>query len=100
MLTAEEVLGGAGPVSRHTLNRNPHRMQAFRLTGLYFREQEAQDLLAQIASHRWIEAEKAGRDIWSERDPVCPACAAGRDWLSRHFSDWLNWRARQRCEAC
>jgi hypothetical protein len=43
---------------------------------------------AEILKHKWIESEKAGRDIGFER--------ARLDWIVRHRS---NWRDRRRKEA-
>lgn len=92
--------GEGGVTTRRALARNPHRREAFRLTGLYFTEDEASDLLAAISEHRWIEAEKAGRDIWVEKDPSCPRCAATRDWMSRFFPHWAQWRLGQSPSMC
>jgi hypothetical protein len=43
---------------------------------------------AEILKHKWIESEKAGRDIGFEK--------ALLDWIMRHRS---NWRDRRRREA-
>jgi hypothetical protein len=43
---------------------------------------------AEILKHKWIESEKAGRDIGFER--------ALLDWIVKHRS---NWRERRRKEA-
>ncbi len=43
---------------------------------------------AEILKHKWIESEKAGKDIGFER--------ALLDWIVRHRS---NWRDRRRKEA-
>jgi len=43
---------------------------------------------AEILKHKWIESEKAGRDIGFEK--------ALLDWIMRHRS---NWRDRRRKEA-
>ena len=43
---------------------------------------------AEILKHKWIESEKAGKDIGFER--------ALLDWIVKHRS---NWRERQRKEA-
>jgi hypothetical protein len=40
----------------------------------------------EIAKHKWIESEKAGRDIGWPR--------ASAEWFQNHFSDWI--RAQQR----
>ena len=43
---------------------------------------------AEILKHKWIESEKAGKDIGFERDLL--------DWIVKHRS---NWRERRRKEA-
>jgi hypothetical protein len=43
---------------------------------------------AEILKHKWIESEKAGKDIGFER--------ALLDWIVKHRS---NWRERRRMEA-
>jgi hypothetical protein len=43
---------------------------------------------AEVLKHKWIESEKAGRDIGFEK--------ALLDWIVRHRS---NWRERRRKEA-
>ena len=43
---------------------------------------------AEILKHKWIESEKAGKDIGFER--------ALLDWIVKHRS---NWRERRRTEA-
>lgn len=45
-------------------------------------------MLAEVRSHRWIEAEKAGADIWSAVDPENPDRAALRDWFAKHYHNW------------
>jgi len=37
----------------------------------------------EIARHKWIESEKAGRDIGLER--------AIADWLEKHFAEWEHY---------
>ena len=44
---------------------------------------------AEILKHKWIESEKAGRDIGFEK--------ALLDWIVKHRS---NWRERRMKEAC
>ncbi len=100
ILSRAEAAGDGGVTTRRALARNPHRREAFRLTGLYFSEEEARDLIAAISEHRWLEAEKAGRDIWVEKDPACPTCAASRDWMGRFFPRWAEWRLGQSEAAC
>lgn len=49
---------------------------------------EVDDLLEEVARHRWIEAEKAGADIWVQRDPKDPMAPALRDWFTKHYNNW------------
>ena len=51
-----------------------------------------QDFLAErdeILRHKWIESEKAGRDIGFEW--------ALTDWTVRHRSGWRKWYRSHRC---
>lgn len=54
---------------------------------------EVDDLLEEVARHRWIEAEKAGADIWVQRNPNDPMAPALRDWFTKHYNAWR--RARE-----
>jgi len=40
--------------------------------------------LEEINKYKWIESEKAGRDIGMER--------ATREWLNKHFPEWKQYR--------
>jgi hypothetical protein len=46
------------------------------------------EILAEASAHRWIEAEKAGSDIWVAADPADPEGAALRDWFAKHYQAW------------
>lgn len=46
------------------------------------------DILIEAKRHQWLEAEKAGRDIWRERDPYDPEGCALRDWVSKYLDAW------------
>jgi hypothetical protein len=50
--------------------------------------QEFQAEMQEILKHKWIESEKAGRDIGFER--------ALTDWKVKHGSGWRRWRRSQR----
>ncbi|MBX3729096.1 MAG: hypothetical protein KF858_07905 [Candidatus Sumerlaeia bacterium] len=56
---------------------------------------KAPDLLEHARTHGWIEAEKAGRDIWAERSPRNPEAALVRDWFVRHYDAWRRHHLRQ-----
>jgi len=79
------------PFSRNGIHpRYPARRELQHLTGDFYPETAARDILKQASEHQWLEAEKAGRDIWAERDPQCPRRAAVRDWFRRFFLRWRN----------
>lgn len=46
------------------------------------------DIVAEARHYKWIEAEKAGRDIWVEKCPSDPEGCAVREWVARHFDAW------------
>jgi hypothetical protein len=100
IVSPADALGQMETPRREALARLPHRREAFRLTGLYFSEEEAREVLRAISEHQWIEAEKAGRDIWREQDPSCPQRAACSDWLERYFEGWRRWRTAQLWREC
>jgi len=41
----------------------------------------------EILRHKWIESEKAGRDVGFEQALV--------DWMKRHRDAWLKWLSSQ-----
>ena len=41
------------------------------------------EVIEEIKRHKWIESEKAGRDIGDK---------AAFEWLERHYEEWLRWR--------
>lgn len=43
-----------------------------------------QSQLEEINKYKWIESEKAGRDIGMER--------ATREWMAKHFPEWKRYR--------
>lgn len=79
-------VGCAVATSRMVAVRNPARRAVFRLLGFYLPESEARDLLRRIHEYKWIEAEKAGRDIWVEAArSASPLEVAARNWASRYL---------------
>jgi hypothetical protein len=65
---------------------SPEADQAFVKDSALYKEFLAER--AEILKHKWIESEKAGKDIGFER--------ALLDWIVKHRS---NWRERRRKEA-
>lgn len=43
--------------------------------------------LEEIKKYKWIESEKAGKDIGMER--------AAREWMAKHFPEWKRYRWKQ-----
>lgn len=78
--------------SRHMLETNPNRRAVFRMLGIYLPEREAKALLRNVHEYKWIEAEKAGHDVWTKAEPQCPLTAAARAWAVRHLQQFLKWR--------
>lgn len=53
------------------------------------------ELFREVRRHQWLEAEKAGRNIWAERSPEDPDGLALRDWMGRHYATWRRRMMRQ-----
>ena len=47
-----------------------------------------QEVIREIQRHKWLESEKAGRDIGGNR--------AALDWMKRHYDQWKKHRERGR----
>ncbi len=90
-LGASEV-GVPARMSRHMLERNPNRRAVYRILGIYLPEREARTLLQNVHDYKWIEAEKAGFDLWSKKEPRSPLTAAAHAWAVRHLNQFLAWR--------
>lgn len=52
------------------------------------------ELFREVRRHQWLEAEKAGRNVWAERCPEDPDGFALRDWMARHYASWRAQRRR------
>lgn len=65
-------------------HRSPARRAVFRLLGVYFPEAQAREILQRIHDYKWIEAEKAGFDIW-RLNGYEPLKAAAETWARRHL---------------
>jgi hypothetical protein len=75
--------------------------EAYRLTGSYFPGPVARDMILRIQEHKWLTAEKEGRDIWKECDPTRGWQTAANDWLDHHFESWKEyWKAHQAEFSC
>src|SRR3712207_4293248 len=58
----------------------PAFQQLRRLIGVTLPEQEAQVVLQSIHEFKWLEAERAGFDVWATIQPDCPLRAAAVHW--------------------
>ena len=90
-----EDLGLSTATDRRMAQRNPARRAVFRLLGFYLPETEARDLLRIIHEFKWIEAEKAGCDIWTIEAPEEPLRKAARDWAGRFLPRFLEAAERE-----
>jgi len=52
------------------------------------------EMMDEVRRFKWLEAERAGRDIWRERNPSDPEAGATREWFQRHFGAWYLARKR------
>lgn len=85
-----EVLGQpAGRNGRSILHRNPARRAVYRLLGIYLPEREAKALLKRVHEFKWIEAEKAGCDIWSVWAEE-PLQEAAHVWAQNYLPGFLQ----------
>jgi len=85
----------AGPAASPTglfpengLGQDPCRREVFRLTGDYYPEAVARDLILRIQEYKWLEAERAGRDVWKDASPTQAWDAAARGWIAQHYAAW------------
>lgn len=76
--------------------------EAYRLSGCLFEGPVARDMLLRIQEHKWLTAEREGRDIWTETDPTRGWQIAANDWMTRYFLDWMAyWKQGAPCSgAC
>jgi len=51
-------------------------------------DREFAEMLAEVKKYKWLEAERAGRDIWKEKNPSNPEVGALREWFRLHFGAW------------
>jgi hypothetical protein len=51
-------------------------------------DEEFDAMMTEVKRFKWLEAEKAGRDIWRERCPDDPEGGALREWFNKHFGAW------------
>ncbi len=45
-------------------------------------------MVEEVRRFKWLEAERAGRDIWVEHNPQDPEAPAFQQWFARHFGAW------------
>lgn len=76
--------------SRRMLERNPNRRAVYRMLGIYLPEREARALLRNVHEYKWIEAEKAGYDLWAQPDAKCPLTRAAQSWAAKYLEQFLS----------
>jgi hypothetical protein len=89
-LSGEESGMGARFSARTLTVKNPNRRKVFELFGVYLPEREARALLKKIHEFKWIEAEKAGEDIWDATEPDRSFETAARHWADRFLPQYLE----------
>ena len=77
--------GLEGGLRRSLAMKNPARREVFRLLGIYLPEHDARKLLREVSDYMWIQAEKAGCDIWQVLDQRQPFAAGAREWARRYL---------------
>ena len=75
--------------------KNPARREVFRLLGIYLPEPQARMLLHEVHDYMWIQAEKAGCDIWQVLDNKQPFAAAAREWGRRYLASFTTYWQRR-----
>jgi hypothetical protein len=53
-------------------------------------------MMDEVRRFQWLEAEKAGKDIWRQRYPEDPEGGALREWFARHFGAWYLTHERKK----
>lgn len=87
-----DALGMGSTAARAAAARNPNRRALFKLLGIYLPEEQAREALRNIHDFKWIEAEKAGCDIWATSAPDAPPLGrAARVWSMNHLQSFLSW---------
>lgn len=54
------------------------------------------EMIEEVHRFKWLEAERAGRDIWRERNPTDPEALALREWFRLYFGAWYLARQTRR----
>jgi hypothetical protein len=88
-------IGVATGTTRVLAAHHTARRSLFNLIGVYLPEAQAREALRNIHDYKWIEAEKAGYDIWSRAASESPIRAAALAWAARHLQSFQNWRKPQ-----
>lgn len=88
-------LGFTGGLGSALRAKNPARRAVFRLLDIYLPESEAREVIRKIHDFKWIEAEKAGFDIWSSNRPDVALSKAARTWADSYLGSFLGWRGKR-----
>ena len=54
------------------------------------------EMMEEVRRYKWLEAERAGRDIWSERSRQDPEAAAFLEWFRKYYGEWYFSRQTHR----
>lgn len=82
--------GFTGSIRSTLALRNPARRAVYKILGIYLPEREARDMLRKIHEYKWIEAEKAGFDIWQKRARDCGFSDAATRWAKFYLRPYLT----------
>ncbi len=64
------------------------RIEKILETELPISSSDAPQLYAEVQKYKWLEAERAGRDIWREKSPKDPDAIAVKEWFRQYFGAW------------
>lgn len=73
---------------RHAARKATDRIDARLGLDLELSEEAYAEMMEEVRRFQWIEAERAGRNIWAESSCKDPEVAAFKEWFRRHFGAW------------
>ena len=97
-LSARTVWRRLGDSLAHLRRRHAEQVRLRSHLGLELplSAEECARMHEEVRRFQWIEAERAGRNIWAERDASDPEAAALIEWFRRHFGAWYLSQRRVR----
>lgn len=78
----------AAPFRRHSIRKASDRIDARLGLDLELSDDAYAEMMEEVRRFQWIEAERAGRNIWAETACNDPEVAAFKEWFRRHFGAW------------